>query len=189
MRKSILLLIGASLIVTVGLVIKFYQGSRPAVGTIYQPKPAEIVKPKPPSSPTLLTGRSFELSYPSDYRPHDIIKPNPTILEQYSFITPSQPAIKSSGFNVIIRNLPSNGVSEDSAYKLRSEINRQDYSQKQVIVNGHPVYLFTKTNDGIEQTAFVVSKDKFAIIALTAPANLDEVQTNMTEILTSFKWH
>ncbi len=87
---------------------------------------------------------------------------------------------------VSVSNLPGGSLDNNSAYLLRKS-QPFIYSSRQVSVDGGTAVVWTKT-DGLEQTVLIPHGDKVAVLAFSTVGTVDDLQSEVDTLLTTFQW-
>lgn len=133
-----------------------------------------------------LKGKTFSLSYPSNFTPQDLSSnPNYTGLDNFVLSTNN---FAGNDHLAVAVTLAQGPLISDSAYHYRL-LYHDIYTQDSQTLNGDEVHTFVKTTNGYEQTIFILHKDKVATLALTSSSNDQEKNGKiMRQVYQSYKW-
>jgi hypothetical protein len=130
-------------------------------------------------------GTYLAFSYPAwvkvDTRDDEQVKKNPNILEFMELRDPD-----THLFIVVqVTNADASVMRDDSGITLRKTQTAQ-YTQDDIILDGHPGLLFTKTGNDAEKTIFLFAQGKLYTIAATA-LNITRIDAVLPEIVRSIQ--
>ena len=181
-RRVVLLII--SFILMIIFSILFYIFSQPNKATIIKKNIQDSGQLDIESGTTTLTGKHFTLEYNTELNVvTDISGQDRNALEAFRL---ARSTVEDRRILIVtIKDLETGGLSEDSAYKIRT-IQPDTYKETTEVINGITFKMMSRT-DNEEVVAFAVNGGKLAIIAYTAGAS-NKTYSNMLGYIDSFHW-
>lgn len=183
-KKHPVALVSVVLIASAGLWLYSYsQGSSTA--TINNNSNAELqVQEETPEAPQQLQGKNFVLEYDGAYARVRSSDQDTSSIEQFVLNTSAQTTF-SKQLSIVIKQLPSGGVAQESSYQFRS---RPDSAYKQIEINSSLDAVVFAKEDNHEVAIFLTYKDKMATLVTTSSGTLDGKE-EAAQLLEGFSWN
>lgn len=177
-----------ALIVVAGIVVAgwllFRSYNKPAEGTVTN----QVPKPVAPTEYEVQDGQAVSFHYEKGYQAKSV-QTSKIYSEQYVFSKVDPSTASSRSLSVSVRPLTTTTLADEAGYKLRKD-NPSTYKPSIQHISGEKVDVFTKTNEGNEQTAFWVHKGKLLSMSLSSTyTSASSLQAELTNILQSVVWH
>lgn len=145
-------------------------------------RPVLSITPRP-TGWVVHQGQYFTGTYPAAARIYaDSASPSATLLETFQFQETASPAYFAV---VTVRSAGEAKTYDDIADFHVRDIQKTVYAEQKVTITGSDGYVFTKNEDGVEKTAFVLKNGNIYSVAITGSSTnifpiLDRFLTSLT---------
>jgi hypothetical protein len=177
------------ILAAIGIIVGYIYAQRPAQGIVKGISKNQDAENKNNDIPEAFTGKYISFLYGNSYvlKSHDIASVEGAVILEQAFLVETSAVSKKIALTV--RSLPTHNLEDCPDFKMRA-MNSKGYKKEDFNFGAISGASFETADQGaFEKTFFLLHGDYLAIIAITAPALVDEkLENEASSIVKSVSW-